>query len=79
MQTQNDIPLNCLCPTCGGEAGHKAENYGHMSGIYETCNCANCGQFLVSDFSHPYFRWSAKKNIDEVMDDRVEWENQYIK
>ena len=68
-----------ICPACEKDAGWKAEHYGHMSGIYETHNCANCGQFLVSDFSHPHFYWSAKAGFDEVMAGRVEWENQYIK
>jgi hypothetical protein len=68
-----------ICPACEKDAGAKAENYGHMSGIYETHNCTNCGQFLVSDYSSPHFHWTANAGIDEVMADRVEWENQYIK
>lgn len=61
------------CPKCGEDAGQVAENYGHMSGIYQFTNCKSCGQRLVSDFTFPLFFWRAVSGDKQVTNERREW------
>lgn len=60
------------CPACGYDCGEVAENYGHLSGIYQYTRC-DCGQLLVSDFSHPNFFFRAVANASQVINERQEW------
>lgn len=61
------------CPKCGEDAGQVAEEYGHMSGIYQFTNCKSCGQRLVSDFTFPLFFWRAVSGDEQVTNERIEW------
>ena len=64
--------LKTNCPACGYDCGEMAENYGHLSGVYQYTRCG-CGQLLVSDFSHPHFFWRAVDDMSQVMKERLEW------
>jgi predicted RNA-binding Zn-ribbon protein involved in translation (DUF1610 family) len=60
------------CPKCGEDTRQVAENYGHLSGVYQYTRCG-CGQLLVSDFSHPHFFWRVVDDFSQVMKERREW------
>ncbi len=61
------------CPKCGEDTGQVAEEYGHLSGVYQFTNCKSCGQRLVSDFTFPLFFWRAVAGDKQVTDERIEW------